>query len=60
MRKLDIPPTAVMPVIGRSYQRVDGSQEISYTDAAGNRFVCVSDGATRQWYVCDPKQATTG
>lgn len=60
MRAIPIPPAPVMPVIGRAFTTAGGDRHVEYTDAAGRRYACVSDGATHQWYELDPAASPAG
>ncbi len=60
MRPIGIPPAAIMPVIGRAFTTVSGGRRVEYADAAGNIYVCFSDGGARRWYKIDKAEPPAG
>ncbi len=50
LKAVDCPPGPVEALVGRAYTTADGERRVEYMTAAGERFVCVTDEAFRQWY----------
>ncbi len=46
-----VPDEPVQPVDGEATTRADGYREVCYVGDSGTRYLCVTDGAQRQWYL---------